>query len=354
MRHQPSVGVGLGLALLSAVTFATSGTFARSLIDAGWSAESSVAARIGVAALVLALPAAWSLRGRMSVLRRNLTGIGLFGVLAVATAQVCFFNAVRYLPIGVALLLEYLGIILVVAWMWAVHGQRPRRLTVAGSAVAVVGLVLVLDLTGGGRLEPVGVLWGLGAGIGLASYFVLSARIDSALPSTVLASGGMAIGAAMLLGLGLLGALPLHATFGEVSLADQRVSWLVPILGLAVVAAVVPYVAGIGAARILGARLSSFVGLSEVIFAVLIAWIVLHELPTAVQMLGGVLIVTGAALVRLDELRRATVEPERDEQPTRPVLAGTGPGRSKLTGRDDRVGQRPTWANEGNEKDWPP
>ena len=125
------------------------------------------------------------------MLRRNLTSIVMFGVFAVATAQVCFFNAVRYLPIGVALLLEYLGIIVVVAWMWAVHGQRPRRLTVAGSVVAVAGLALVLDLTGGGRLEPMGVLWGLGAGIGLASYFVLSARIDAALPSVALASGAI-------------------------------------------------------------------------------------------------------------------------------------------------------------------
>ena len=331
MRHQPSAGAGLGLALLSAVTFATSGTFARSLIGAGWSAEASVAARIGVAALVLAVPAAWSLRGRLPVLRRNLTGIALFGILAVATAQVCFFNAVRYLPIGVALLLEYLGIILVVAWMWAVHGQRPHRLTVAGSAVAMVGLVLVLDLTGGGRLDPIGVLWGLGAGIGLASYFVLSARIDSALPSMVLASAGMGLGAAMLFGLGLLGALPLHATFGDVSLADQRVSWLVPIVGLSLVAAVVPYVAGIGAARILGARLSSFVGLTEVLFAVLIAWIVLDELPTVVQMLGGVLIVTGAALVRLDELRRATPEPVLDDRPTGSALVGAGARRAGPT-----------------------
>jgi drug/metabolite transporter (DMT)-like permease len=328
MRHQPSAGAGIGLALLSAVTFATSGTFARSLIEAGWSAEASVAARIGVAALVLAVPAAWSLRGRVFVLRRNLIGIGLFGILAVATAQVCFFNAVRYLPIGVALLLEYLGIILVVAWMWAAHGQRPRRLTVAGSAVALVGLVLVLDLTGGGRLDPLGVVWGLGAGIGLASYFVLSARIDGALPSLALASAGMGVGAVVLLLLGLVGVLPLHATFGDISLAGQRVSWLVPIVGLSLVAAVVPYVAGIGAARILGARLSSFVGLTEVVFAVLIAWAVLRELPTVAQLLGGGLIVTGAALVRLDELRHATIEPEPHPRPTASALARTGIGRN--------------------------
>src|SRR2546429_2511500 len=192
MPAQRSAGVGLGLALLSSVTFATSGTFARSLIGAGWSAEAAVVVRVGVAALVLAVPATLTVRGKWPVVRRNLGMISAFGLLAVGAAQVCFFNAVRYLPIGVGLLLEYLGIILVVGWMWAVHGQRPRRLTVAGSMAALLGLVFVLDLTGGGRLDPVGVVWGLGAGIGLAAYFVLAARGDRGLPAMALASGGMA------------------------------------------------------------------------------------------------------------------------------------------------------------------
>ncbi|MGW4500145.1 EamA family transporter [Micromonospora sp. NPDC004336] len=321
MRQPPAAGLGLGLALLSAVTFATSGTFARSLIDAGWSAEAAVAARVGIAALVVAVPAALSLRGRWDVLRRNLAAIGVFGLLGVATAQVCFFNAVRYLPVGVALLLEYLGIILVVGWMWLVHGQRPRRLTVAGSVAALAGLFFVLDLTGAGRLDPVGVLWGLAAAVGLAGYFVLAGRVDEELPSVALASGGMAVGAAVLLLLGALGALPLRAAFGEVTFAGQHTSWLVPVAGLSLVAAVVAYLAGIAGTRILGARLSSFVGLTEVMFAVLIAWLVLGELPTVVQLLGGALIVAGVALVRVDELRAPRTEERPEPRSTEAALS---------------------------------
>lgn len=321
MRQPPAAGLGLGLALLSAVTFATSGTFARSLIDAGWSAEAAVVARVGIASLVVAIPAALSLRGKWDVLRRNLAAIGVFGLLGVAAAQVCFFNAVRYLPVGVALLLEYLGIILVVGWMWLVHGQRPRRLTVAGSVAALAGLFFVLDLTGATRLDPVGVLWGLGAGVGLAGYFVLAGRVDEGLPSVALASGGMAVGAAVLLLLGAVGALPLRATFGEVAFAGQRTSWLLPIAGLSLVAAVVAYLAGIAGARILGARLSSFVGLTEVMFAVLIAWLVLGELPTVVQLLGGALIVAGVALVRVDELRAPRAEEHPEPRPTEAALS---------------------------------
>jgi drug/metabolite transporter (DMT)-like permease len=298
-----AAGFGLALALLSAATFGTSGTFARSLIDSGWSAGAAVAARVGVAAVILAVPAAIAMRGRWRVAGRSLPQVGLFGLLAVGGAQLGFFNAVRYLPVGVALLVEYSGILLVVLWMWARHGDRPRRLTVAGATAAVVGLILVLDVAGGGGLSLVGIIWGLLAAVGLATYFVLSARVDPELPSVALACGGMAVGAVVLVVLGVVGLLPLHATFGDVSFGGREVSWLLPIAGLSLVAAVISYVAGIGAARLLGAALSSFVGLTEVLFAVLFAWLILGEFPTMTQAIGGAFIIAGIALVRIDQLR---------------------------------------------------
>ncbi|MEV7625809.1 EamA family transporter [Actinoplanes sp. NPDC089786] len=303
--------LGLLLALLSAATFGTSGIFARSLLDAGWSAGSAVAVRVGLGAVLLAIPALIAMRGRWAALRRSAGPIGLFGLLAIAAAQVGYFNAVQRLPIGVALLLEYSGILLVVLWMWAVHGQRPVRLTVAGAVTALAGLALVLDLTSGARFDPLGVMWGLIAAVGLAGYFVLSARVDPELPSIALASGGMAVGAVLLFGLGAAGLLPMTFTFGQVTLAGLRVSWLVPIAGLAVVAATIAYVAGIGAARLLGASLSSFVGLTEVLFAVLFAWLFVDELPTALQLGGGVLIIGGIVLVRLGMDRAGPDSTER-------------------------------------------
>ena len=116
----------------------------------------------------------------------------------------------------------------------------------------------------------------------------------------------------------------MHATFGTVSVAGHQVSWLIPVAGLSLVAAVIAYVAGIAAARMLGAKLASFAGLAEVIFAVLIAWLLLGQLPTAVQLTGGALIVAGIALVRIDELRSPSV-PSARPAPAEPVLAGTRP-----------------------------
>ena len=305
MYRERSTRTGLALAVLSAASFSTSGSFARSLTGAGWSPAAAVAARISAAALMLAVPAVVSMRGRWRCLWRNAAMISVYGLVAVAGAQVFYFNAIEHLSVGVALLLEYLGTVLVVGWMWVRHGHRPRRLTGAGSAVAVVGLVLVLDLVGGARLDPVGVLWGLAAAFGLATYFVLSSKVDNDLPPVAMASAGMTVGALALLGLGAVGVLPMHASFGAVDFVGRRVSWLVPVLGLSFVAAAIAYVAGIGAARLLGPKLATFVGLTEVVFAVMFAWLLLGELPTSPQLVGGALIVIGIALVHIDELRPA-------------------------------------------------
>ena len=301
MRSPGNAAAGVGLALLSAATFGTSGSFATALLDAGWTPDAVVIARISIAAALLAVPAAVALRRSAATLRSATAPTLIYGVVAVGGAQVCFFNAVKYVPVGVALLLEYLGIVLVVGWMWIRHRQRPRPLTVAGMAVVLVGLSFVLDLFGSAHVNVVGVLWGLGAAVGLAAYFVLSAHSSDRLPPIAMACGGLAVGAVALVAVGVIGILPLRASFGTVSLAHHRMSWLVPIAGLSVFAAAVAYVAGIHAARRLGPKLSSFVGLTEVLFAVLFAWFLLGQLPTVAQGIGAVLIITGIVLVRLDE-----------------------------------------------------
>src|SRR2546430_7119139 len=107
-------GAGLTLALVSAAAFGTSGTFAAALIGAGWSPGAAVLARIAVAALILTAPAVLRLRGQWTLLRRSAGRVAAYGLLAVAGAQWCYFNAVARIPVGVAILLEYLGVVLVV------------------------------------------------------------------------------------------------------------------------------------------------------------------------------------------------------------------------------------------------
>jgi len=296
-------GVGIALGLASAAAFGTSGTFATALIDAGWSPAAGVIARVAIAAVVLTGPALVQLRGRWALLRRQAWHTIAFGLVGVAACQVCYFNAIQRMPVGIALLLEYLGVVFIVAWLWVRHGQRPRPLTVIGGIGALGGLALMLNLSGaGGGVNLVGVIWGLLAAVSLAVYFILSASVaEESLPPVVMTWGGMITGAAVLGVLGVAHALPLRFSSADVVLFGHRVSWLISVLGLSVVAAAFAYVAGIGAARRLGAKLGSFVGMAEIMFAVLFAWVLLHQMPTAMQFAGGALILAGVVLVRLDE-----------------------------------------------------
>lgn len=299
-RRGTAARLGLLSALLSALAFASSGPFAKALLGAGWTPAAVVLARVGLGGLVLLGPALAVLRrGGSPSLRTQVPFLAAFGVLAVAAPQVAYFNAVARMPVGVALLLEYLGIVLVVLWGWVRWGRRPGRWTVVGTVLAIVGLVLVLDVAGGLDVDVVGAAWGLAAAVGLAAYFVLSAGSVGRVAPVVLAAFGMLGAAGVLLLLGLAGLVPLQAGTGDVLLRGAVLPSWVAVLELSVVAAAAAYLLGTVGARQLGSTVASFVGLTEVLFAVALAWVLLGELPRAVQLLGGVFLLAGVIAVRL-------------------------------------------------------
>ncbi|WP_109471179.1 EamA family transporter [Ornithinimicrobium cavernae] len=313
---------GLALAILSAMTFGTSGSLAKGLLDTGWSPGAAVTWRVGVAALVLLVPALLMLRGRWQLLRTGWVSMALFGLVAVAACQLTYFLAVERISVAVALLLEYLGIILVVGWLWLRHGQRPRPLTIIGAAVAIAGLVLVLDVFGAVDVDLLGVFWGLCAAVGLAVYFVVSADDSTGLPPLVLATGGLTVGTLALVVAGLVGVVPMTTATSDVQLAGAALPWWVAVLGLGVVAAAIAYATGIAATRRLGSKVASFVGLTEVMFSFVWAWVLLGQMPAAIQLLGGLLILAGVVLVKADQRPGDLVPDEPQPQLDRPAPAG--------------------------------
>ena len=321
---------GLGLAVASAVSFGLSGALARGLLDTGWSAGATVGLRIAIAAAVLVVPGALALRGRWHLVRDNAGLVVVYGLAAVAGAQLCYFYAVTYMQVSVALLLEYTAPVAVVVWLWLRHGHRPSALTVLGAAIAATGLVLVLDGVSGAELSTAGVLWALGAMVGAATYFVISADEDNGLPGISLAAGGLLVGGAVLLVAGATGLLPFHASTADAVYDGRTVAWWIPVVLLGLVTAAFSYVTGIAAGRRLGSRLASFVALGEVLAAVIWAWLLLGELPRTVQLAGGVLVLAGVGVVKLGEGRAALlVEPLPDEHG-----AAQGSPASQASGRN--------------------
>ncbi len=298
-RRSRTYGAGLLIALASAAMFGLSGSLARSLLDIGWSPAAIVSLRIGGAFAVLVIPSVLLLRRIGLPTGRQSGRMAAYGVIAVACAQLCYFSAVQYLSIGVALLLEYLAPVLLIGYHWVRSRRRPATGVFVGAALSLAGLVLVLDLRSGVQLNPIGVLWGLGAAVGLSVYFILG-EDDSSEPvhPLLLTTAGTGIGALVVLGVAAVGFLPLSAHFVPTTLAGAAVPWWLPLLLLIVVTAVFAYLSGIVAVRRLGSSIASFVSLSEVIFAVVFAIVLLGQHPSLSQLFGGLLVLGGIAVVQ--------------------------------------------------------
>jgi drug/metabolite transporter (DMT)-like permease len=307
-------GEGVALALVSASSFGLSGSLARSLLDLGWTPAAVVATRVGGAFLILLVPALLVLR-RIGLPTGRQSGRMLaYGVVAIAVAQLCYFSAVQYLSVGVALLLEYLAPVMLIGWHWARTHRKPALPVLAGAGLSIVGLAFVLDLRDGLTLNPVGVAWGLAAAVCLSAYFLLSEDkgTDAPIHPLLLTTGGTGVGAVILLAASAAGILPLAAHAGTAVLAERTVGWWLPALLLILISAVLAYPTGIVAVRRLGSSLASFVSLTEVIFAVVFAFVLLGQRPGVMQLMGGALILAGIALVQRPARQRDTVELEAE------------------------------------------
>jgi drug/metabolite transporter (DMT)-like permease len=318
--------IGLFLAFGSAFAFGSSGPFAKSLMSAGWSPTAAVIARLAGGALVMAIFATIVRPGWFREALRHPKTVLAYGAIPIAGAQLFYYNAVSHLSVAGALLLEYTAPVLVVGWVWATTRRRPTGLTLSGVALAILGIMLVLNVFAGAHISMVGVGWGLAAAVCAACYFLMSANVDNAagdlgINPITLAAGGLIVGSAAVTLLGISGIMPVTFTANDAVVAGWTTSWVVPVVALGVVATAIAYTLGIMGISRLRPRFASLVGLSEVMFAVLAAWVLLGEAMTLTQAVGGAIVLAGLALARAGDRSEALAElpwpdgPLADERP---------------------------------------
>jgi drug/metabolite transporter (DMT)-like permease len=299
---RPSTSVGLLIALVAAASFGASGAFIKPLLDAGWSPAAAVTFRILIGALVLLPFTLVALRGRWSALWRARWRLLLMALVGVAATQLVYITAISLVPISTAILIEYMAPLLLVGFAWIRSRKLPKAVVLIGSAVALVGLVLVVGPNGHGGVNVVGLIFACLGAVGCAVYYVIAAKPSEDLPPVALAGSGLVLGGIALGAVGLTGLVPFAMNFGAVRLLGTSAPWWVPLLVVGIVATGIAYAASITASEVLGSRLASFMGLLEVIFAALYAWLLLGQDLTIPQLIGGVLILGGIALVRAEKV----------------------------------------------------
>ncbi|MEU7167456.1 EamA family transporter [Streptomyces morookaense] len=324
-RGRSSRSTGLVLALVSACSFGGSGVAAKPLIEAGLGPLQVVWIRLAGAALIV-LPVAWRHR---SLVRRRPALLAGFGLLGVAGVQVGYFAALSRIPVGVAVLVEYLGPPLLLCWMRFV-GRRPvSRGAVVGVVLAVGGLSCVVEVWSGLRFDVVGLLAAGGAACCTVAYFLMAdhagADGDGADPVGVIAFG-LLVGAVLLTAVAHPWDLDWTVLSGPADLGGSRVPCALLVAWLVLPATVVAYFTGVLSVRRLSPQVAGVVAYLEAVVATVLAWLLLGEHLAAPQIVGGVLVLAGAFIAQSAAPKRASAGPVAEGGRTAPDVQSHGMG----------------------------
>ncbi|MFI5804977.1 EamA family transporter [Streptomyces sp. NPDC051561] len=314
--HNQGRSVGLGLALASALAFGGSGVAAKPLIEAGLDPLHVVWLRVAGSALVM-LPLAWRHR---DLVRRRPALLAGFGLLAVAGVQAFYFASLSRIPVGVALLVEYLAPALVLGWVRFVQRRPVTRAAAVGVVLAVGGLACVVEVWAGLSFDVLGLLLALGAACCQVGYFVLSDQSgegdDAADPLGVIAYG-LIVGALVLTVIAQPWGMKWELLAGTADMGDTQVqAWLL-LSWIVLVATVLAYVTGVVSVRKLSPQVAGVVACLEAVIATVGAWVLLAEHLSLPQVAGGAVVLVGAFIAQSSTPRAPAEEP---------VAGGPGPG----------------------------
>ena len=166
--------LGYAMVISAALLFALNGTVSKVVLQSGISSLELTQVRATGAFLGFALVLAFTRRETLRLTRRELPYLVVFGIAGVALVQWLYFVSIGRLPIGIALLLEYLGPILIALWAWAVFKEPIRRRLWLALVLAVVGLSLVVEFWSGLSLDGLGVTAALCAAVAYAVYVLMA------------------------------------------------------------------------------------------------------------------------------------------------------------------------------------
>ena len=316
---------GLGLGVFSSVAFGTSGSFGKALIEAGLSPLQASWIRVAGAALVL-VPVMLALRPRLAGLavRRHWRLLLPYGVMGVAGCQTLYFVAASRLPVGVAILLEFTGPVLVVAWTRFVLRTSLPRSAALGVAIALAGLACVVEVWSGLRLDLLGVLAGLGAAACQAAFFLLADRASGQIDPLVMTAAGFAVATLVLAAVAPPWHIPWHVLTGQVAFGEHTPPGLLLLALLVLISTVTAYITSVAAVHRLSAPVAGAVGYVEAVAAAVFAWLTLGEHLSPVQLAGGVIVLVGAFVALRSVAARRPVAGEVPVLETAGVTRGGG------------------------------
>jgi drug/metabolite transporter (DMT)-like permease len=307
-----SPAVGVSMVLTAGALFALNGSVSKLMLQGGLDAPRLTTFRAAGAFLGLLLLATLTPPGprRLGLRRPELPRLIIFGLVGFFLVPMLYFVAISRLPVGVALLFEFTGPVFVALWVRFGEHQRVKARLWLGLVLTLTGLAAVAEVWAGElRLDPLGIAAGLTSAVLLAVFYVLGSKSVADRDPISLTCWAFGVAA-------VVGALvrpwwtfPAGVMGGSSGGAPM---WLLAVY-LILLGTLTPYLLVTMSMRHLPPTSVGIVGTVEPVIASAFAWVLLGEILSPAQIVGGLVVLVGVVLAetaRAETARAAKVEPE--------------------------------------------
>jgi drug/metabolite transporter (DMT)-like permease len=299
-ERQPAVGYAMALG--AGTLFAINGTVSKVILESGMSSlrltqVRSTGALIGLALIILA-----TRPQDLRTNRRELLYLAAFGVFGVAFVQLFYFLAIHRLEIGVSLLIQYLGPLLVALFAFFVLKEHVRGRLWIALALALCGLTLVVDLWHGVSLDGLGVLFSLCSAVTFAGYMLLAERAVGRRDPISLLCFGFFFATAFWAIAQPWWSFPFELPGRSVSLLGRLSDVHMPIwlllTWMIVLGTIVPFFLIVGSLRHITATRAGILAMVEPVVASIVAYAWLGETLNGTTLIGGAVVLSGIVLAQ--------------------------------------------------------
>lgn len=290
--------VGVAMYLAAAALFAVNGTVSKAAMTAGLGPVPLTEIRNAGAAVVLLAYLLLTRPSALRIRRAELPFLLAYGVVAFAVVQFLYFLTISRLPVGIGTLLAFLAPVVVALWLRFGRGQHVRHRVWAALALTLVGLALVAEVWRGIALDGLGLLAGLATAVALALYWLLGEAGQQRRDAVSLTFWGFVFATLAWSLIAPWWTFPwavLTQDGHPVAGGPGVPVWLL-VAWTVLLGTVVPFLLVLGSLRRIGSQRAGIVGTTEPVWATLVAFWLLGETVTAVQVVGGLVVLAAVVL----------------------------------------------------------
>ena len=295
------IAVGYLYAFAAAILFGANGSLTKVMIDAGLSALQVTQFRVVGAALVAGLVLLVLDRKSLRVTKSQIWPLIAMGIGGVALLQAGYALAIQRLPVGIALLIEYLAVPSVALIAFFFFKERVRRRIWVSIGLIMGGLSIVAQVWNF-SLDLIGVFWGLVAAASLTTYFLVGERQMETISPLALMFWSMSVAAVFWAFFSKWWEIDWASFSTRISLQGNlsgvEVSLWTMLAFNILLGSFAPFLLSLAAIKKLTATAAGIAATSEIAFAFAAAWLWLDQKLGGFQVAGAVLVLGGIILAQ--------------------------------------------------------